>query len=53
MGLPDIVLGLRAIELNLGTLDVHVRLTQCEGIDVGFRVQVRETVVDEAMRGLI
>jgi hypothetical protein len=53
MGLPDIVLRFRTIELDLRTLNVHVRLTQRERIDVGFRVQVRQAVVDEAMRGLV
>lgn len=53
MGLLNIVLGLRAIEFNLCALEVHVGLAQRERIDVCFRVQVRQAVVDEAMRGLI
>ena len=44
---------LLAREARRGALDAHVGLAERKGVDVRPRVEVREGVVDEAVRGLV
>ena len=42
--------GLVAVERDLLPLQAHVGLAEGEGVDVGLLVEIREAVVDEAVR---
>ena len=49
----DVLLTLFALEAVFDTFDGHVRLTNGEGVNVVPVIQVREGVVDEAVRRLV
>lgn len=38
---------------KLGSLDMHVRLAECEGVYISLVVEVGKTMIHEAMRALV